>query len=66
VPEPLKPEARTVRCPRCQGPALFSPDNRWRPFCSERCRLADLGAWADERFRIPAKPPQDAEVLAPT
>lgn len=52
---------RTVRCPACQGPSLFSPANRWRPFCSERCRNHDLGAWADERFRIPAKPPQQDE-----
>jgi len=33
--------------------------NRWRPFCSERCRLTDLGAWATESYRIPAKPPAD-------
>lgn len=57
--------ARTVRCPACQGPSLFAPENRWRPFCSERCRNHDLGAWADERFRIPAKPPQvDDDTLA--
>jgi hypothetical protein len=47
-----------VRCPRCQQPAVFAPENPWRPFCSERCRLADLGAWASEEFRLPAKPPQ--------
>ena len=46
----------TVACPSCGAAALFSPENRWRPFCSERCRLIDLGAWADERYRIPAKP----------
>jgi uncharacterized protein len=33
--------------------------NRWRPFCSERCRLTDLGAWATESYRIPAKPAAD-------
>ncbi len=60
------PEAAplTVRCPRCQGPALFAPTNRWRPFCSERCRLADLGAWASEEFRLPAKPPVEDDDLA--
>jgi uncharacterized protein len=31
------------------------PANRWRPFCSERCRTADLGAWASEQFRVPAQ-----------
>ena len=27
-----------------------------RPFCSERCRVVDLGSWADERFRVPGEP----------
>jgi len=35
--------------------AVFSPANRWRPFCSERCRSIDLGAWASEAYAIPAK-----------
>jgi len=51
--------ARQVTCPACKGPSLFDPSNRWRPFCSERCRQADLGAWASERFRMPAAPPTD-------
>ena len=51
--------ARQVPCPTCKGPALFDPANRWRPFCSERCRQADLGAWASERFRMAATPPAD-------
>jgi endogenous inhibitor of DNA gyrase (YacG/DUF329 family) len=46
--------ARQVPCPNCQRPAVFAPSNRWRPFCSERCRSADLGAWASERYRVPA------------
>lgn len=46
--------ARVVPCPTCRGPSLFSPDNRWRPFCSERCRQIDLGAWASEDYRVPA------------
>jgi endogenous inhibitor of DNA gyrase (YacG/DUF329 family) len=49
-----------VRCPRCGEPSLYSLDNPWRPFCSERCRSIDLGAWASESYRVPAKPdPQD-------
>lgn len=48
--------ARTVPCPSCGKAALFAPSNPWRPFCSERCRLTDLGAWATESYRIPAKP----------
>lgn len=52
---------RTVRCPACKGPSLFTPDNRWRPFCSARCRELDFGAWASEQFRVPAAPPQDGD-----
>jgi endogenous inhibitor of DNA gyrase (YacG/DUF329 family) len=47
---------KTVPCPRCGAQALYSPDNRWRPFCSERCRVIDLGAWASESYRIPVAP----------
>ena len=45
---------RKVPCPTCKRPAVFSPANAWRPFCSERCRSADLGAWASEQFRVAA------------
>lgn len=49
-----------VRCPTCSGPSLFAPANRFRPFCSERCKQIDLGAWANEEFRVPAPtPPED-------
>ncbi|MGD9951973.1 MAG: DNA gyrase inhibitor YacG [Burkholderiales bacterium] len=44
---------RTVPCPRCGAPAAFSAANPWRPFCSERCRLIDLGKWAAEEYRVP-------------
>jgi len=54
--------ARQVPCPTCGGPSLYSPANPYRPFCSERCRQIDLGAWANEDFRMPAEaPPEDAE-----
>jgi len=43
---------RTVRCPACSAPVLWIESNRFRPFCSERCRLMDLGDWAAERHRI--------------
>ncbi len=52
---------RTVRCPACQGPSLYGPNNPWRPFCSQRCKHMDLGAWASEEFRVPTEaPPEDA------
>jgi len=49
-----------VPCPRCKGPSVLAGSNRWRPFCSERCRSVDLGAWASERFRVPAESPPDS------
>jgi len=36
--------------------AEWSTDNPYRPFCSERCKQIDLGAWADEKFAIPGAP----------
>ncbi len=43
---------KTVSCPRCGKPVVWGPASRWRPFCSERCRLIDLGEWLDENHRI--------------
>ncbi len=48
-------KARKVKCPYCGQPAVFSSENPYRPFCSERCRLIDLGQWANEEFRIPTQ-----------
>jgi uncharacterized protein len=48
--------ARTVPCPRCGAHSPFTPENRWRPFCSERCKMIDLGAWANEEYRVPQPP----------
>lgn len=47
-----------VKCPTCGKPVEWKPEQRWRPFCSERCRLIDLGAWLDdESRRIPGEEP---------
>jgi endogenous inhibitor of DNA gyrase (YacG/DUF329 family) len=43
-----------VACPRC-GVHSEWHDNPWRPFCSERCKMIDLGAWATESYRVPAE-----------
>jgi endogenous inhibitor of DNA gyrase (YacG/DUF329 family) len=51
----LQPVA-TVPCPRCGTPAPFAAANKWRPFCSARCRLIDLGNWAAENYRVPEAP----------
>ena len=45
-----------VKCPRCKKPVSWE-GNADRPFCSEKCRLIDLGQWADEAYRIPAESP---------
>ncbi|RUO26611.1 DNA gyrase inhibitor YacG [Aliidiomarina minuta] len=43
----------TVRCPTCQKPVAWKQSSAFRPFCSERCRLIDLGEWANEEKVIP-------------
>jgi endogenous inhibitor of DNA gyrase (YacG/DUF329 family) len=48
------PPRRIVRCPGCGGESVYAPGNPFRPFCGERCRLADLGAWASEGYRVGA------------
>ena len=45
-----------VPCPVCGAPAEFSRDNPWRPFCSERCKLIDLGEWGNDDYRIAGEP----------
>jgi endogenous inhibitor of DNA gyrase (YacG/DUF329 family) len=44
---------RLVACPQCGKGTPWSVDNPFRPFCSERCKLIDLGQWASESYRIP-------------
>ena len=46
-----------VDCPVCSRRTEFSPANRWRPFCSERCKLIDLGQWASDGYAIPVDAP---------
>ena len=50
---------KKVKCPTCKKLVEWNEENRWRPFCSERCSIIDLGAWADESHRIPDAAPQD-------
>jgi endogenous inhibitor of DNA gyrase (YacG/DUF329 family) len=51
--------APQVPCPSCRALTVFAPSNPWRPFCSERCRQRDFGAWASESFRVAAVEPPD-------
>ena len=48
------------RCPTCRAEIPWE-GNPYRPFCSERCQLIDLGAWATERYRIAGEPADTAD-----
>lgn len=56
---PAGAKPRRVRCPACGGDSVYGPENPFRPFCSERCKNLDLGAWASESFRLPDEAPPD-------
>lgn len=58
-PQPRK--SRTVVCPGCGTALAWSQDNPWRPFCSERCKLIDLGQWATGAYRIPQEDADDGQ-----
>ncbi|MGD2140012.1 MAG: DNA gyrase inhibitor YacG [Burkholderiales bacterium] len=47
-------QGRLHNCPQCGEPMAWNTSNPFRPFCSERCKLIDLGQWASEAYRIPA------------
>jgi uncharacterized protein len=47
-----KPQEIKLNCPTCKKIVLWNDQFPFRPFCSERCRLIDLGEWASENHRI--------------
>ena len=54
-----------VNCPTCEAKVAWREENKFRPFCSERCKQIDLGAWAEEKYVIPGAMPvedQDPEL----
>ena len=53
------PATPSVPCPRCGVQVGWSSENRFRPFCGERCKLIDLGQWATEAYRVPQFEPPD-------
>lgn len=59
--KPDQPAERVVVCPACKGESIYAASNPYRPFCSQRCKNMDLGAWASESFRMPADTPPDDE-----
>jgi endogenous inhibitor of DNA gyrase (YacG/DUF329 family) len=63
--KPAEPDQahKWVTCPHCKGASLYALSNRFRPFCCERCKQIDLGAWASEQFAVPA--PAEPDELQP-
>lgn len=53
---PSNKKVTTVNCPTCKKEVAWIAANEHRPFCSDRCRLIDLGAWAAEDYKIAGKP----------
>ncbi|QIR13330.1 DNA gyrase inhibitor YacG [Shewanella aestuarii] len=53
----------SVDCPICKTPVKWVAESQFRPFCSERCKLIDLGDWADEKHAIPVKPELDPDMF---
>jgi endogenous inhibitor of DNA gyrase (YacG/DUF329 family) len=54
-------EKKTVPCPQCKKPVIWTTENAFRPFCSERCKLIDLGDWASEKHAIPGEVAEQQE-----
>ncbi|HEV2883635.1 MAG TPA: DNA gyrase inhibitor YacG [Pyrinomonadaceae bacterium] len=44
-----------MKCPTCNKEVDWQ-ENQFRPFCSERCKLVDLGKWVNEEYRVPGRP----------
>jgi endogenous inhibitor of DNA gyrase (YacG/DUF329 family) len=51
----VKSPPRRLQCPQC-GSQFDRSVSRYAPFCSQRCKLIDLGKWLDEKYRIPGEP----------
>jgi endogenous inhibitor of DNA gyrase (YacG/DUF329 family) len=55
----MNPKRPIVACPTCGKTVEWVPESEWRPFCSERCKIIDLGAWAAEKYRVPVVEDKD-------
>lgn len=51
-----------VKCPVCGKNVEWTESSRYRPFCSERCKQIDLGAWAEEKYKVPVADVENSEV----
>jgi endogenous inhibitor of DNA gyrase (YacG/DUF329 family) len=52
-----------IICPICKNTTTWE-ENPWRPFCSERCKLIDLGKWVSDEYKIPIKSEEETEGIA--
>ncbi len=64
----MKPPSKppVVACPTCGTAVSWTAASRWKPFCSERCKMIDLGQWATEKYRVPAEEPEPEDGAPPT
>jgi len=56
-------QERQIKCPQCGRLTVYTPKNEARPFCSARCKLIDLGAWADESYKVPTPQKEEDKFL---
>lgn len=56
--------ATVIKCPTCQKQSLWSKSNASRPFCSAKCKLIDLGEWANESYSIPQQTSEEDEIFS--
>ncbi|MFM7485019.1 MAG: DNA gyrase inhibitor YacG [Burkholderiaceae bacterium] len=54
-----------VDCPTCSTKVEWIQENAHRPFCSARCKQIDLGAWAEEKYKIPGAAPEEEQPDSP-
>ncbi len=59
----MKEEKTYVSCPNCKKKTEYE-GNPYRPFCSKRCKMVDLGSWLKEEYRIPVQGNDDSEALS--
>lgn len=58
--EAMNTKVKIVKCPSCKADVPWGPQSPYRPFCSERCKLIDMGAWASESYRVAGNEHEDA------
>lgn len=51
----MNTKLENIQCPTCGKNGTWTAENAFRPFCSDRCKLIDLGEWADEKHRVPGE-----------